>query len=458
MITQSFWLSLQKFELHFAMNHKELMQELQHRIRLDKQQTATLMTCLERILTDDAVAIREVVWAGMGRFISHKHPEYVEQNATTGETVLYPPRITYRFQADRTLEDNGLIEKLATRSGVEAETVFAFLTKLADCIMDALGKGEEVNISGLGSFSIIDVRQGEARRVAYLPDEKMRDAVNAPFSCFEPMVIESRFQATETPALEEPLEDTLAEPSETAEPVSSQEEPEEELQLDPPSVDESPILSETAKDMENPRSDINSDNNGDRRRSLGWVIAASVLLPVLTGAAIWMFTPSKEQAKRKETVQIERPRQISVTDSSDTRDTSFAVPNATTEADSSPEALVVTDPTPQTPTTSAAIALNDSAARNQPTEEQILKENGSPVREELKAGQRLTLVALKYYGSKAFWPYIYEVNRFQLNDPNNVPVGINLYLPDPIYWGIDSTDEHSLAKAKIKAAKLINQQ
>ena len=434
------------------MNHKELMQELQRRIRLDKQQTATLMTCLERILTDDAVAVREVVWPGMGRFISHKHPEYVEQNATTGETVLYPPRITYRFQADRTLEDNGLVEKLATRSGTEAETVSAFLAKLADCIMDTLGKGEEVNITGLGSFSMIDVRQGEARRVAYLPDEKMRNAVNAPFSCFEAMVIESQAQATETPAREESGDNALAEPSETPEePHSGLEEPEQEPQQE--------LQNEPQNEPhDEPQASVETPVQSEPRRSSWWITAAVVLLLILAGAAIWMFAPSQGPEARKEAVTKEQCKQMPESDSADKQDTTLVVSNVTTGKDSASVAVVVAGPSAQPSSVSPDNSQKEPAAVKQPTDEQILKENGSPVREELKAGQRLTLVALKYYGSKAFWPYIYEVNRFQISDPNNVPVGVSLYLPDPVYWGIDSTDERSLNKAKIKAAKLINQQ
>ena len=429
------------------MNHKELMQELQRRIRLDKQQTATLMACLKRIITDDALAVRETVWAGMGRFVSHKHPEYVEQNAATGETVLYPPRITCRFQADRTLEDSGLIGKLADRSGAETETVSMFLARLADCIMEALEKGEEAEITGLGSFSMIDVRQGEARRVAYLPDEKMREAVNAPFSCFEPVVIESRAQAAETPVGEGSGENAPAEPSETPEADTGHDEPEQELQ-DEPQVD--------LKDE--PQTVVETPVHAEPRRSHWLITAAVALLLILAGAAIWMFAPSQQAEPRKETARPEQPGQAPETDSPVNKDTSHVASDVTTGADTMLSASVVYDTAAPTPAAPQDIAREDSTVRKQPADEQILKENGRPVREELKAGQRLTLVALKYYGSKAFWPYIYEVNRFQIDNPNNVPVGVNLYLPDPVYWGIDSTDERSLTKAKIKAAKLINRQ
>ncbi len=48
---------------------------------------------------------------------------------------------------------------------------------------------------------------------------------------------------------------------------------------------------------------------------------------------------------------------------------------------------------------------------------------GTPRKVELKAGKRLTLVALEYYGNKQFWVYIYFYNTDVIRNPNNVPVG-----------------------------------
>lgn len=408
------------------MNHKELMQELQRRLRLDKQQAALLMTCLERILVEEGVATHEVIWAGMGRFLSHKHPEYIEENAATGQTILYPPRITYRFQADRTLADNGLAEKLTARSGIDSETVSAFLTGLAKGITDALERGEEVLVNGLGSFTMIDVRQGETRRVAYLPDEKMREAVNAPFNCFEPMVIDATSEVPDTPdSPESPESPDIPETPDTPEPPEP-----------------APIPDEAAEDNR-------------KRVPYAWIIAAVLLTAAVAGIAIWMFVPNQEtepaRVKNTSTPASQIPSAVTDTliaeaDSTQRPDTLLTAAETAVPGDS------LSEPHARVSGTAATQPVEP------PAEQQLLKENGVPVREVLGEGERLTLVALKYYGSKAFWPYIYEVNRFQIKDPNNVPAGINLYLPDPVYWNIDSASENSLAKAKIKAAKLINRQ
>ena len=75
------------------------MQEVQRRTRLDAQQCGLLLTSLQRVLADEAIARRAVELEGLGRFVSHKHPEYVAEDGTTGELMLYPPRISYRFQS-----------------------------------------------------------------------------------------------------------------------------------------------------------------------------------------------------------------------------------------------------------------------------------------------------------------------------------------------------------------------
>jgi hypothetical protein len=74
--------------------------------------------------------------------------------------------------------------------------------------------------------------------------------------------------------------------------------------------------------------------------------------------------------------------------------------------------------------------------------------------ERVQPGDRLTLMARRLYGHKAFWVYIYEVNREQLSSPNNVTAGMTLYLPSPEYWQIDSASEASVQTALRRAAKV----
>lgn len=67
--------------------------------------------------------------------------------------------------------------------------------------------------------------------------------------------------------------------------------------------------------------------------------------------------------------------------------------------------------------------------------------------ERIRRGDRLTEFALKYYGSKLFWVYIYQHNKSVIEDPNNVPIGTRIELPAPELYGIDAKSRASREKA-----------
>jgi|GEM_PF-1950122 Outer membrane protein and related peptidoglycan-associated (lipo)proteins len=75
--------------------------------------------------------------------------------------------------------------------------------------------------------------------------------------------------------------------------------------------------------------------------------------------------------------------------------------------------------------------------------------------EVMQPGSRLTLLALKYYGDKIFWVYIYEYNKKKIRNPNSVPVGTVLDIPSKEKYGIDSSNPESIAKAKRLFGKIM---
>lgn len=62
-------------------------------------------------------------------------------------------------------------------------------------------------------------------------------------------------------------------------------------------------------------------------------------------------------------------------------------------------------------------------------------------------GDRLTVIALEYYGNKLFWVYIYQHNKAVIKDPNNVPIGTVIEIPAPESYGIDAKSRESREKA-----------
>ena len=66
----------------------------------------------------------------------------------------------------------------------------------------------------------------------------------------------------------------------------------------------------------------------------------------------------------------------------------------------------------------------------------------------VEAGQRLTLIAEKYYGHKIFWVYIYEYNKAKIgSNPNRILPGMELLIPAKALYDIDANSADSIEKA-----------
>lgn len=82
---------------------------------------------------------------------------------------------------------------------------------------------------------------------------------------------------------------------------------------------------------------------------------------------------------------------------------------------------------------------------------------GNPVIYDVSEGEWLAVIALKLYGNKAYWGYIFDVNRDLLSTPNDVKAGMALYLPNTVYYKIDTTKIESLHRAAEFSARLLKE-
>lgn len=74
----------------------------------------------------------------------------------------------------------------------------------------------------------------------------------------------------------------------------------------------------------------------------------------------------------------------------------------------------------------------------------------------IETGSRLTLISLEYYGSKIFWVYLYDYNKTAIKDPNNIPVGTEILVPDPSLYGIDKHSRASIDKAATRQTEILS--
>ena len=79
------------------------------------------------------------------------------------------------------------------------------------------------------------------------------------------------------------------------------------------------------------------------------------------------------------------------------------------------------------------------------------------VTEIMKPGIFLTTLSLKHFGHKTFWVYIYQENKANIANPNSVPVGTKLIIPEKSKYNIDSNNRESVEKAKALATKILSE-
>jgi len=74
----------------------------------------------------------------------------------------------------------------------------------------------------------------------------------------------------------------------------------------------------------------------------------------------------------------------------------------------------------------------------------------------IEPGQRLTLIAEKYYGNRIFWVYLYEYNKATIgSNPNRVLPGMEILIPTKEIYDIDAKNPASVEKANALQRRLV---
>lgn len=74
----------------------------------------------------------------------------------------------------------------------------------------------------------------------------------------------------------------------------------------------------------------------------------------------------------------------------------------------------------------------------------------------IKPGTNLYRMSRKHYGSDKFWVYIYEENKAKYPNPNTIPVGAVLHIPQLEKYGAKAGDPASIEAAKKKQGEIFN--
>lgn len=368
---------------------------------------------------------------------------------------------------------------LAEYTGKDKNSSERFLREFIAVVSEGVYTDKLVKVKGLGTFKIIPVEKRESIHVntgerfvipehykfSFLPDKELRELVNKPFSFFETTELrenvdftdmdvvldEPDIKETEDESIEEMIpeekhfpeeepvvfsEEGSAVPPEEDPVVFSEEEPagqpeDEGMDTLEPVVDERSDSSGPDSPSEEVETGPDAERKKPRTKRIA-VVSMFVFLLMLFNIGLYL-NRTYFFKKEKEPLRI---------------DTVF--PKGET---------IATEAVPDTTIVFANEDSSQTVGETTVENPEVEPEAASPkviARVKIEPGSRLTLISLKYYGSKLFWVYLYEYNRAVITEPNNVPIGTVIEVPAPEMYGIDRRDRSSIEKAAARQTEILS--
>ena len=363
------------------------------------------------------------------------------------------------------IQDLALI--LSEQTGKSTEEALRFLQEFIAVVSEGVYNDKLVKVKGLGTFKIIRVEERASVSVnsgerfvipshykfTFTPDKELKELVNKPFSLFDTVELNEEVDfsdvdvSAETSGAEEAADDSSEEILPDGIPeqaIEAPQTPEPEVKPEP-AVEEEAAPQEEAKAEPKPAEPVSSvsgykEYRRKRRRSTSRKLLfpiACLFVVIVLGIVYIVCLSGRTTVNRNWEPPMEE------------------VGNPTPEAGMNP---VPADSTGVTPPDSASLAADSVVAEPSVVEENQPEETPKSdilALVTIKAGDRLASFAKQYYGHKFFWVYIYQYNQDIISDPNNIPIGTELRIPDPGLYGIDATDRSSIDKAAALQSQIL---
>lgn len=371
-----------------------------------------------------------------------------------------------------------LIDLLAKKKEITKKDAETFLRELFAVISENIEANETVKVKDFGTFKLIkvsprksvDVNTGEAIEIAahyklsFAPDKSLKEAVNRPFAHFESVILEEgvTFDNVE-------ISDVTDEPSEQDAITSKEEiggiiqEPSAEYSA----ISENIVEEAAPSDIEIEEDDITTQSESVPEAIINRIEEDAVSENIDKKDILLVVKEEHDETSE----EVDEPKRKGVrkrfltlaffvfliiagfvvgglyfqeiaeylTDGPAKKD---FIETGKSQSDKPIIATVDT-------TKSQAV---DTVATVKPESVDI-----PLAKETIKPGHTLRNIALKYYGNKSFWVYIYQENRDKIKNPNNVPLGTELVIPVSVKYGIDAKNSESVKKAKEQEEVLFKQ-
>lgn len=365
-----------------------------------------------------------------------------------------------------------LVDLFARKGQLSQADAALFAKEFLSLIEEALARDKYVKVKGLGTFKLITVDATEETasngqettdgqsytRVSFIPETGLKDLVNKPFAHFQPVLLKDEVHFTDLPEGETEVEsqETVTEEEKTGGTdavIESPTEPatEETDEVLPQTEAASPIEEEpvqapitekviseeeevkekqedtlSEKEERIPAADLTSSG---KEANVPWCMIASILLAgiFIGGIVTWVLTSGRryipEQVVEKLMNETQKTPAPVVSDSLQVADT-LVVKKDSSLVQKKDTLKTVAKKEEKTPVAPTPVPKRETLADT--VEYQITGNQGSYT---LKPGESLVRVALKFYGNKKLWPYLVKHNKAIIKNPDNVPVGTTIQIP-----------------------------
>lgn len=365
-----------------------------------------------------------------------------------------------------------LVDLFARKSQLNQADAALFAKEFLSLIEEALVKDKYVKVKGLGTFKLITVDATEetassepettdgqsCTRISFIPETGLKDLVNKPFAHFQPVLLKDEVHFTDLPEGETEVEsqETVTEEEKTGGTdavIESQTEQatEEADEIQPQTeaaspIEEEPVQAPITEEVISEEEEVKEKQedtlpekeekipavavtSSGKESNVPWCMIASILLVgiFIGGIVTWALTSGRryipEQVVEKLMNETQKTPAPVASDSLQVTDTLVVKKDSSLvqKADTLKTAVKKEE---KTPVASTSVPKRETLADT--VEYQITGNQGSYT---LKPGESLVRVALKFYGNKKLWPYLVKHNKAIIKNPDNVPVGTTIQIP-----------------------------
>lgn len=370
---------------------------------------------------------------------------------------------------------NEIISSMSERTGVSRADIRLFLERFNEALFQGLNEDQLVKIKGLGTFKLVSVKTrksiningGETidipahNKISFTADKLFAEMVNDPLAHLQVVELSDTPSEEDDPA-EEGGDEYVA--SSRMKKLSEEAEVLKSLIADINGLPSVLQIEESVEEkIEEPKISIytpitnNSDNYPEdeiKKKGMTYggkvgriFLSSIVLLGIILGIIYWKRYV--KDVKQEKTTQAETHEIINLS-----KDKESVV---SYEKDTSKDSI-------KQETELSMVTINESEVQSAKTIERETDSNGKLNIEQMRKinvdysviqgtetvrdGSRLTMIALRAYGSKDFWIYVFLANRDQLGNPAQINTGMIIKIPKIDKRLIDTSNPDCLQYAK----------